>query len=221
MFFDDLAQIPGIAEKCATAIFVVPAPMEVEVSGALVLEPEEKATITIEQVREVMARLTVRQTSERFVLIRPADKLGEEAENALLKSLEEPGERVHFVLATSELSGLLPTIRSRSEIYVLRRPFDLKAICESDTKIKDEARRLLAVKPAELVQLAEELTRKKDGVRAHVLAVFGAAIEMAYKAYLLSGKPAFLARAERMIAVYEAVERNGNTKLQIVAGMIQ
>jgi DNA polymerase III delta' subunit len=49
----------------------------------------------------------------RIVLVREADRANEEAQNALLKMLEEPGERTVIVLETAEPEKLLPTIRSR------------------------------------------------------------------------------------------------------------
>ena len=43
--------------------------------------------------------------------------LSKAAGNALLKTLEEPPEHVHFVLATTEPYKLLDTIRSRSQRF--------------------------------------------------------------------------------------------------------
>ena len=114
MFFNNLDEISEIARHVGCAIFVVPDNMEVKLSRALILAPEEKSIITIEQVKEVLSRLSMRQTSDQFVLIRPAEALGEEAANAMLKNLEEPGDKVHFVLVTNALSALLPTILSRA-----------------------------------------------------------------------------------------------------------
>jgi DNA polymerase-3 subunit delta' len=51
----------------------------------------------------------------RILLIEHADRAGEQIQNALLKALEEPTDRHTFVLVADEPSGLLPTIRSRSQ----------------------------------------------------------------------------------------------------------
>lgn len=51
----------------------------------------------------------------RVVLIERADRANEQTQNALLKSLEEPGRRQMFILVADEPSRLLPTIRSRSQ----------------------------------------------------------------------------------------------------------
>lgn len=218
MFFDSVDEVEKIAGKVGTAIFVLPETAKVEIKGALTLAPAEKTTITIEQVREVLARLAVKQTSDQYVVVRPAELLGEEAANAMLKSLEEPGEKVHFVLMTSEPSALLPTIRSRAALYFLRlTPSEGIA---ADEKVKAVAKRLMVARGADLVSLAEEITKKKDGVRAYALMVVGTAIEMLYKSYLITGKEAFFKKLPAFLACYENIEKNGHIKLHLVADLI-
>ncbi len=51
----------------------------------------------------------------RVIVIEHADLANEQAQNVLLKVLEEPGERHMFVLVADEPSRLLPTIRSRAQ----------------------------------------------------------------------------------------------------------
>ena len=201
-------------------MFVVPDEIEVNLPRALILRPEEKTTITIDQVREVIARLGVRQTSELFVIIRPAEALGEEAANALLKNLEEPGEKVHFVLVTDALSRLLPTILSRANVYFLRQTRVVDGEIKADKKILDLARRMVVARGADLPALAEELTKKKDGVRAHVLSVLAVAVEMLYKSYFKTGKEVFLAKIPKFLAAYDAILKNGHVKLHLVADLI-
>ena len=220
MYFEEIADIEKIARKSGTTIFVVPDKMAIEIKNAIVLTPEDKTVITIEQVRNTIQRVSTKQTGECFVLIRPAEMLGEAAANAFLKKLEEPGEKVHFVLVTAKPSMLLPTILSRAKIYFLKTGFRVDGGIEASDKIKDLAKRLMAAKPVELVELAEEITRKKDGVRAYALEVVGASIEMLYKSYFITGKPIFLQKLPKFLAAYEALARNGHIKLQIVANLI-
>lgn len=217
MFFEQVSEIPKIARKVGTGVFVVPADIAVEIPGAIMLTPTDKTVITIEQVREILARLSVRQTSDLFVVVQPAEKLQVEAANALLKSLEEPGDRVHFILVTDSPSTLLPTILSRASIYILKVVDD--GGIHADDKTKDVAKRLMVAKGSELVKVAEEIAKHKDGVRAYALDVVGAAIEMLYKSYYITGKLAFLLRLPKFLATYEALARNGHVKLQIVAGL--
>jgi DNA polymerase-3 subunit delta' len=51
----------------------------------------------------------------KVFIVRGAEELSISAANALLKTLEEPGARTHFVLLSSTADALLPTIRSRTQ----------------------------------------------------------------------------------------------------------
>lgn len=53
------------------------------------------------------------ESARRVAIVTRADRLGVEASNALLKSLEEPGGHFHWILTTTRAETLLPTIRSR------------------------------------------------------------------------------------------------------------
>lgn len=216
MFFDSAEQIRDIAVKTGAVLFVVPDSVAVEIPGAIVIEPDKKSTITIEQMRELMVKLELRQTNDLFVIIRPAEKMGLEAANAFLKCLEEPGEKVHFVLVTSEPSALLPTILSRTAVYFLRMIDDGQI--HADEKMKGVAKRLMVAKPGELLAVAEEIAKKKD--RAYALTVVGLAVEMLYKSYYITGKEVFLARLPKFLNLYDNLSRNGHVKLQIVASLI-
>ncbi|HSM91838.1 MAG TPA: DNA polymerase III subunit delta' [Anaeromyxobacteraceae bacterium] len=78
--------------------------------------------IVVDQVRDLVDhRLALRRFEgrRRFVVIDPADAMNPQAQNALLKTLEEPPEETTLVLVASSPDSLLPTIRSRC----LRVPF--------------------------------------------------------------------------------------------------
>lgn len=219
MWFDDKGDIEAIARKCGTAIFVVPDEIDVAIKNAIVLEPVEKSVISIEQVRDVIAQTMTRQTDDRFVVIRPAEALSDVAANALLKNLEEPGEKLHFVLITSNPSMLLRTILSRANVFYLKGLFDIKNISSCADSDRELAKRLMVAKLSDLVELAEEITKKKENPRAYALVVVGLAIEMIYKTYLITSKDVFLKKIPKFLAAYDAIEKNGNIKLQIVANL--
>lgn len=75
----------------------------------------EGASIRIDQIREIKARLQFRPFEGRWraIVIQDAHELREEAGNALLKILEEPPDGNIFVLTASEPQSLLQTIVSR------------------------------------------------------------------------------------------------------------
>lgn len=220
MFFEELSQIAEIAGRTGSSVFVVPDDIEITIKGADILKPESRTIITIEQVRAILASLTAKQTEPKFIIIRPADKLGEEAENAILKSLEEPKDNVHFVLITNKPSKLLPTILSRLAIYIWRGNKKTITELKADEKIKNLAKKLLTVPPKELPSLAEEITSKKDRVRDYSLEILAVAIEMAYKSYFMTQKAAFLTKIPKLIKCYENIAGNGHIKLHLVADLM-
>lgn len=218
MFFDDAGEIAQIARKAGTSVFVVPKETEVEIPGAIVLQPEDKATITIEQVRGVQANVQKKQTGEIMVMIRPAELMTEAAANAMLKTLEQPGENVHFVLIAERASDLLPTILSRAAVYFLRPRADALETVGGDEDLKKLARKLL--KGVDLVATATEVVKAKSGFkRQKSLGVLGIAIEMAYKSYFKTRNAAFLQRIPGLLKAYENIQDGGNAKLQIVANL--
>ena len=77
--------------------------------------------IKVERVREAVRFAVGRpyEAPRRVAWIDSADRLGEAAANALLKSLEEPGERMTWLLTTTRPDQLLATIRSRCELHRL------------------------------------------------------------------------------------------------------
>lgn len=81
----------------------------------VVLEPDDQGSIRIEAVRDVQDQAAYRpyEGRGRAVLVRDAEALGVPAQNALLKSLEEPPPATVFVLVTAVPGLLLPTVRSR------------------------------------------------------------------------------------------------------------
>jgi DNA polymerase III subunit delta' len=81
----------------------------------IVVEPGENGSIKIEQVRDLVDRAAYRpfEGRRRVVIIDEADALMPPAQNALLKTLEEPPPSSVFILVTSRPDMLLPTVLSR------------------------------------------------------------------------------------------------------------
>ena len=89
--------------------------------------PESKRrVIKIEQVRELIRRVPFPpiEAAFRVVILDPADGLGEEAANALLKTLEEPSSRTRFLLLSSRPDAVLTTIVSRCQRMAFGRLSD-------------------------------------------------------------------------------------------------
>ena len=219
MFFDNVAEIAKIASRTGTSVFVVPKDLKVEIPGALILQPEKKPSITIEQVTAITAKTNTHQHQDLYILIRPADKMTDAAANALLKTLEQPGEHIHFVLVTDQPSRLLSTILSRAAIYYLRPDPNAFNQVQGDKTQKALAKELLVAKGQDLVDLALKIAKKRDNVQDYVLEILALAIEMAYKSYFMSKNPAFLQKIEHLLLAHREISTGGNIKLQIVANL--
>jgi DNA polymerase III subunit delta' len=81
----------------------------------LIVEPGDSGSIKIDQIREVIERSGYRpfEGRRRVVVLDEADALVVAAQNALLKSLEEPPSASMFILISARPDVLLPTVRSR------------------------------------------------------------------------------------------------------------
>lgn len=82
-----------------------------------IIPARNRKTIGIEEMRTLKhwAFLKPFAASNKLAVIRHAEKLTPEAQNSILKLLEEPSEQCTLLLITSSLSSLLPTIVSRCE----------------------------------------------------------------------------------------------------------
>ena len=86
-------------------------------ADVLLIEPGDTGVIKIDQVRDAVERAAYRpfEGRRRVVIIDDADLMNADAQNALLKTLEEPPASSTFVLVTSRPDLLLPTVRSRCQ----------------------------------------------------------------------------------------------------------
>ena len=85
-------------------------------------EKKYSKVIRVDEVRELnrFIHLSATDGGNRVVIVDDADLMNSNASNALLKMLEEPPARTHFLLISHQPSGLLPTIRSRCRTLPLR-----------------------------------------------------------------------------------------------------
>lgn len=78
-----------------------------------------KAGVEVAEIRKVtpFLRMTSGEGGWRVVIINDADTMNRNAQNALLKILEEPPEHTVLILVTHRPGALIPTIRSRSRVF--------------------------------------------------------------------------------------------------------
>jgi DNA polymerase-3 subunit delta' len=133
------------------------------------VEPGDNGSIRIDQVRDVIDRAAYRpfEGKRRVVIIEHADALVSAAQNALLKTLEEPAASSVFVLLTAIPDLLLPTVRSRC----IRLAFASDGDADVDVDARDVAQRALlqaaSVRdPARRLDIAKELHPRTGEVGA-------------------------------------------------------
>ncbi len=220
MFFDKIEEIPKLVEKIGCAIFVVPNNTEIPIKNATIIEKGSASSISVDQIREVISRAGSKQKTAQYIIVKQADLMNPAAANAFLKNLEEPKENYHYVLQTEKLSRILPTIISRSEVFILKHNNPLDEGINASEEIKNIAKRLIVAKEKDYLDIMNEITKKKDNVREFALDILQAAIEMSYKSFFKTNNQIFLKKIPNMIKTYENIAANGHIKLHLVADML-
>lgn len=114
---------------------------------------EEEKTIKINQVRELKKKLILKPFNLKFkiALLLDAEKMTIAAQNALLKTLEEPPANSIIILLSANLERLLPTIISRTQIIAL--------------PIKDEKKPEFQEETSKNIQIAKKVISSSLGER--------------------------------------------------------
>ncbi|WP_435741948.1 DNA polymerase III subunit delta' [Nocardioides sp. SYSU DS0663] len=84
----------------------------------------EKLSIGVDEVRDLVRRAALAPVGQRWqvLVVEDADRLTDQACNALLKAIEEPTERTVWMLCAPTVEDVLPTIRSRCRLVTLSTP---------------------------------------------------------------------------------------------------
>ncbi len=139
-----------------------------------VLELDAASNNKVDDIRAICDELIYPPTAlkRRVYIIDEVHMLTASAYNALLKTLEEPPEHVVFVLATTELNKIPPTILSRCQRFEFRR-----------VPAQDIAKRLLYVSGCEQLRLDEDaallIARLADGAVRDGLSLLESCVEAA------------------------------------------
>jgi DNA polymerase-3 subunit gamma/tau len=89
-----------------------------------VVEMDAASQRGIDDIREIRERVVLQPVEGRFkvYILDEAHQLTDAAWNALLKLIEEPPPHLLFVFCTTDLSKVIPTVRSRCQTFVFQRP---------------------------------------------------------------------------------------------------
>jgi len=162
----------GKAEPCETCPSCRRVESRTHSDLYILAPPRERASIVIDDVRALSASLyeSPMEGMRKVAVIDPADALTEEAQNSLLKTLEEPPEDTTIILAAVNTDALLPTVRSRC------RRVDF-------VRIPDDAVERFLVESGVGKDRAAQIARVADGS-------FGAALALADGALLAARREA-------------------------------
>jgi DNA polymerase-3 subunit delta' len=153
---------------------------------------EDRKTISVDQIREVAERLamTSMRRGRRVAIVTPAHAMTPNAQNALLKTLEEPAAGALLVLVSARPSALLPTLRSRCQRIELPRPDETEARAWLASELGSEP-------PARLLALARGAPLRAFALAPHAAELDSRMCEL-LEAYL-GGRREATATAEAML----------------------
>ncbi|MGI5826150.1 MAG: hypothetical protein ACOX50_01925 [Patescibacteria group bacterium] len=125
--------------------------------------PEKKDSIGIEEARRLQKFLLLKPYSreKKVVLIEGAEALTIEAQNALLKTLEEPPAKSQIILTLPDESLLLPTIVSRCQLITLNHQSQITLTDKEEKEIKETLENLMTADIPERLLLGESLSAYK------------------------------------------------------------
>src|SRR4051812_42393762 len=174
-----------------------------------VLEIDAATNTQVDKVREVIiAGLGMAPVRNRYkiFIFDEAHRLSNQAFDALLKSIEEPPPHVVFMMATTEIDKVPPTIQSRSQV------FELKTI-----GVKQIADQLRAIATAEGITIDEDavmlIARAGDGSMRDAQSAFDQVIAFAGMTITADAVSTVLGlvRRDLLIAMADAVAREDAT----------
>lgn len=138
-------------------------------SGYYEISKDENESIKIDEIRQMQTKVIEKPiiSSKKVYLINNADNMTKEAQNSLLKTLEEPPEFVTMILVTNNENNILTTIKSRCT-KILFTETDLEELT-SDEKEKYEKLESIfgnveKYKSVELLNKLDILYKDKDKI---------------------------------------------------------
>src|ERR1700685_3583404 len=143
-----------------------------------VIEIDAASNRGIDQIRELREMVRYAPASSRYkiVILDEAHQLTDEASNALLKTLEEPPERVVFILATTRAEDLVETIKSRAQLFQFRALAFQEIAGEIERIVKSEDLKIDSGAVAVLARAAEGSLRDGLSLLEQAIAYSGDAI---------------------------------------------
>jgi len=100
-----------------------------------IIKREKDATgILIPQIRDLIRSISLKSSGRRVIMIKNVEYLTEQAANAFLKTLEEPPLNTTFILTTSNIQKVIPTILSRCQGFYISNTIENKQTHDRENK---------------------------------------------------------------------------------------
>ncbi|MDR0933798.1 MAG: DNA polymerase III subunit delta' [Burkholderiaceae bacterium] len=145
---------------------------------------EPSRRIGIDQIRELteIINLSTHRGGQRLICLWPTEMLTTESSNALLKMLEEPPPGVIFILVTSNINALLPTILSRCRKLPMPLPAFQEALAWLEEQgVKDAEAWLAGQGGAPVAALEAAQGGSREEMEAFLAALASPGVDMALK----------------------------------------
>jgi len=139
-----------------------------------ILNPEGKNSIGIEEVKELQQSMRFKPFQEEVQvgIILDAQKLTHQAQNSMLKSLEDSSDTSVYILCVDNEKNLLPTIRSRGVVlYPKREESREEDIAPEKSDIENVVETFFDLSPIEQFNIIEQYSDTKDSSLAFINAL--------------------------------------------------
>lgn len=191
-------------------------PESIKNNAHILLLNQAGESIKIADIRDLKEKLsysTYTKGNVQYFVLLDAHKLTTPAQNALLKSIEEPPVQTHIVLVTSNPDALLPTIRSRCNLEQIRSSgaAELQAT-QHNTEIAQLYKKLTSASEADKIELAANYKERSDAQQlcTQLIEHLHAELKKPQKEY---STKAITSHSQRLLTALEQLDQNVNVLL--------
>lgn len=157
----------------------------------------------IADVRELGKFTKLKLSEKTAIVISDFDEVGEEAQNAFLKALEEPQENLIYILTAQNLDNVLPTIISRCEVIQVSSG-KYQVTREEAEKVKE----FVDASIGDKLRITAKITKRDEAIE-----FMNNLIIVGHELFLKEAELGlFLGEAGKTLA---ALKANGNVQLQL------
>jgi hypothetical protein len=185
-----------------------------------VLNPKDQNSVGIEEIKEFQKAMRYKpfQEKKQVGVILESEKLTTQAQNALLKTLEERSETSIYILCVDNERNLLPTIKSRG--IVIYSTSQTEKPLEEEENLSD----FFKLNPLEQFNLVEEYSKDKDSCMTFINILeenFRNRLELDIKNGNIDSSQKNLAFLKTVQECREKISANCNRRLTLEAMVVQ